>query len=363
MSSVASTRFPPAWSKTGDGLASGHATHRRRCDGPTWRELVPFALAGVLPFALLPFPGPAFDPMLTAVGAVLCCVVLVTCAALVRYQVQHVDVLWLAPTAGYLVAVAILREAGGGNDSGFGPLALVPAVWLGLYASWRALAPTVVGVALVYWLPVVLSGSAEAYPASGWRLGALIACLTAILGGAILDVRRRLELQTEGITALALQDPLTGLPNRRAWQEGLERALRATRRAGWRCAVVLIDVDHFKAVNDRDGHAAGDALLRELASRWNAEIRAGDVLARIGGDEFAAVLPATDAGDAEEIAHRMHALAAPARCSLGIATWDGHETPEELLARADAALYEAKASGRDRIVAARDGRRLEVAAG
>jgi diguanylate cyclase (GGDEF)-like protein len=143
---------------------------------------------------------------------------------------------------------------------------------------------------------------------------------------------------------LAETDSLTGLPNRRAWDEVLASALGAGIR---RLCVALIDIDHFKTYNDSEGHQAGDELLREAAAAWRQELRAGDILARFGGDEFAVLMPECDTDKSRGICERLcRALPAGKTSSIGVARWDGLEDAEDLLARADCALYEAKQSGR-----------------
>lgn len=112
----------------------------------------------------------------------------------------------------------------------------------------------------------------------------------------------------------------------------------------------LLDLDHFKQFNDTRGHPAGDRLLAAAAATWRGALRGGtDILARYGGEEFVVVLPtAIDA--AFETMERMRGATPDGQTvSVGLAVWHGHETPDQLLARADAALYMAKASGRDRI--------------
>jgi diguanylate cyclase (GGDEF)-like protein len=163
------------------------------------------------------------------------------------------------------------------------------------------------------------------------------------------------------MTHLAYHDPLTELPNRRLLLERLRAALFASRRTGVPVALVFIDLDGFKEVNDTHGHALGDALLCAVARRMRARVRAGDTVCRLGGDEFAVLLPAiADRAAAAEVALMLRtALARPfalggeafqVRFSGGIALApeDGTQA-EALLERADAAMYQAKRDGRDRV--------------
>ena len=149
------------------------------------------------------------------------------------------------------------------------------------------------------------------------------------------------------LTDEALTDALTGLPNRRAWDVEIARALQGRGPVG----VAMFDIDHFKRFNDTHGHPAGDRLLREAASRWRAEMRAGDFLARLGGEEFALLVTGADVTTIATIVARLCArMPAQQTCSAGIALRSIGDTPEQLVARADAALYEAKTGGRNRVV-------------
>jgi diguanylate cyclase (GGDEF)-like protein len=113
----------------------------------------------------------------------------------------------------------------------------------------------------------------------------------------------------------------------------------------------MLDLDHFKRYNDRQGHQAGDRLLKRVAGAWTAELRATDILVRYGGEEFALALPGCGLEDATTTVERLRAVIPSGQtCSAGIAAWDGEELATELLDRADRALYEAKRSGRDRTV-------------
>ncbi len=155
------------------------------------------------------------------------------------------------------------------------------------------------------------------------------------------------------LAALATTDSLTGLPNRRAWDDQLGQLLARARRTGEPLTVAMVDLDHFKAFNDTHGHVRGDALLATTARRFAAQLRDVDLLARWGGEEFALALPGCRTDVAAASLQRLRTQVSHGQtCSIGHATWDGTESAEQLLARADAALYDAKASGRDRTVAA-----------
>jgi diguanylate cyclase (GGDEF)-like protein len=159
--------------------------------------------------------------------------------------------------------------------------------------------------------------------------------------------RERLLAQLHDV---AHTDPLTGLPNRRAWELELKRALAHASRNDESVSLAVLDMDNFKDINDRRGHAEGDSLLIETAHRWSELLRAEDVLARIGGDEFALLMPACTERDAAAVIGRVRTgTPVPYSCSAGLAAWDGRETGERLFQRADAALYDAKRNGRGRI--------------
>jgi diguanylate cyclase len=175
---------------------------------------------------------------------------------------------------------------------------------------------------------------------------------------------RALEQQTSKIRELSRTDELTGLPNRRAWNAELPRAIERARRDGTPLAVAMLDLDFFKRFNDAYGHPAGDQLLKSAAASWREQIRSVDHLGRYGGEEFIVLLPAADAELAFGVVERLRqATPLGQTVSCGLASWDGVETSDELVARADAALYAAKQGGRDRVaVAGQDKSEVPVAA-
>jgi diguanylate cyclase (GGDEF)-like protein len=157
----------------------------------------------------------------------------------------------------------------------------------------------------------------------------------------------------EQLNGLAMTDPLTGVDNRRAWDAQLHGALTLARPQCRPVSVAMLDLDHFKAFNDARGHQDGDRLLKEAASAWRDELRPGDRLARYGGEEFVVLLPDCTEASAFAVIERLReATPAGQTCSAGVAQWDGTESAEALVGRADAALYVAKGGGRDRTVAA-----------
>jgi diguanylate cyclase (GGDEF)-like protein len=144
----------------------------------------------------------------------------------------------------------------------------------------------------------------------------------------------------------AQTDALTGLPNRRAWEARLARATAT----GQQLTVAILDFDHFKQFNDTHGHPAGDRLLKATAAAWRDQLRTGDILARIGGEEFGLLLPDCGAQTAGDIIQRLRATVTDNRtCSAGLATRLPDEDIESVIARADQALYHAKRQGRNRM--------------
>jgi diguanylate cyclase (GGDEF)-like protein len=141
----------------------------------------------------------------------------------------------------------------------------------------------------------------------------------------------------------ARTDPLTGLANRRGWNEQLSRELAQAQRSGRPVSVALMDIDDFKAFNDSRGHQAGDRLLVAAAAAWQGQLREGDLLCRWGGDEFAALLPDCSEGAAHEIIARVTSTTPGLQsCAAGVVSWDGAETSDELVWRADVELLKRK---------------------
>lgn len=157
----------------------------------------------------------------------------------------------------------------------------------------------------------------------------------------------------------ALTDALTGLPNRRLLDTALEGRLENLSRYGWQFGLLIVDIDHFKAVNDEYGHAFGDSVLVTVAETLRGAVRAGDVLARWGGEEFAVLVESSDERGLEEAAERLRVLVARSETraggttttvfvSVGGALATTEDSADTLFARADKALYQAKNDGRNR---------------
>lgn len=155
------------------------------------------------------------------------------------------------------------------------------------------------------------------------------------------------------VQEMARHDSLTGLPNRRALEEQMPRAMARARRNRSPLSVAILDIDHFKNYNDTHGHLAGDEVLRACARAWDSTLRGEDTIVRFGGEEFLVLLPDTAIEEAAEIVERLR-LNTPMgqSCSAGLACWDYVESIDDLLGRADKALYLAKASGRNQLAEA-----------
>jgi len=182
----------------------------------------------------------------------------------------------------------------------------------------------------------------------------------------LLHEQTELVRRAEGLEQLAQADPLTGCLNRRGFLDRAEAARSAAGARGAPASLLAIDLDHFKALNDRWGHPAGDAALRHSVGVWQSQLRSGDVLGRTGGEEFAVFLPGIGPDAAQLIAQRLcdrlrsgplawEGASVPVTASLGVSgSPDASRTSvEALLRNADAALYEAKEQGRNRVVLGR----------
>ena len=210
----------------------------------------------------------------------------------------------------------------------------------------------------VHLFTVMFIGGVSVLGVAGWVLGRKEDRL-ASRNQSLAELTARLQ-------ALSTTDPLTGIPNRRALDERIDNEFERSKRYGASLAVVMIDLDRFKGLNDKHGHAAGDAVLREVAHILDVEKRRGDTVARYGGEEFVALLPHADAAAAQAWAERVRMRLATTvvelgrvmlrtTASFGVAAIDRRGDlagSESLLESADRALYQAKERGRNRVVVA-----------
>ena len=210
-------------------------------------------------------------------------------------------------------------------------------IWVSLYAAlyFRPLPAVLhIGAAGAAYAVVLAVGSNVDKPVVAWFTIFGTSVVSALVVFGLVSVLRR----------TSREDPLTLLPNRRTWDERADEELERARRNRTALSLAVIDIDNFKSVNDRDGHQAGDLLLRKLADGWGGIIRgSGDFMARLGGDEFGLLSPNSDDIGIRRIVNRLHEIS-PRRvsCSIGVATWEGVETAADLFRRADEAMYRAK---------------------
>jgi len=172
---------------------------------------------------------------------------------------------------------------------------------------------------------------------------------------------RHIKEAEEKLVEMAVKDPLTGLLNRREAFRLMKDEISRSRRSGRAISVIIADIDHFKQVNDTCGHAAGDEVLKYMAVMMQTVLREYDIICRYGGEEFLVLTPETNQEQAYQVAERLRAAVEatpaalagrtpiPITISAGVAQMNGQETPEQVIARADAALYNAKQHGRNRV--------------
>lgn len=206
-------------------------------------------------------------------------------------------------------------------------------------------------VAAIVFVALVPSSEAQRY-------GIMLYVLISIAGGILLrrlrsDMALEHRRTTESVAASANIDPLTGLANRRGWRDLAPELLANCAQDERAVSLLFIDLDHFKDLNDRQGHAAGDDALQRVGELLQARVNPG-LAVRLGGEEFVCLLPGMDADAAAEFASELRdALLLPPdplTFSGGIARWHPSESIHELLARGDAAMYRAKQTGRDRVL-------------
>lgn len=178
--------------------------------------------------------------------------------------------------------------------------------------------------------------------------------------GYVSDISDLKRVEEE-LRALSITDSLTGIHNRRYFQDRLRAEMSRVRRTSGSLAVIMLDIDHFKRINDQHGHAAGDGVLQELCRRISLRLRRSDVFCRLGGEEFMVLCPNTDGVQAYSLAVELWEVlrstpmdgVGTVTASFGVASWRVDEGVDGLLLRADSAVYAAKQAGRDRVEAQR----------
>ncbi len=259
------------------------------------------------------------------------------------------------PAAGtVLVSLALLfnGERNGGQAGGDEMYYL----WVVLYTSYflgRVITAVHVALIAAAYAVTLIAIDPGSIGMSRW-----LSTVGLVVGSALVVrvLSERVGRLVAELKLAARTDPLTGLPNRRAFEEHFERAVARADRTHLPFALLLADIDEFKQLNDRDGHLAGDAALATLGRVLPAELRGDDIPARVGGDEFAVLLPELGAENAKDVAprltaaisRRMRAAGAPLTLSFGIAVFDRDgRTLDDLTRAADRALYAAKRMGTD----------------
>jgi diguanylate cyclase len=240
-------------------------------------------------------------------------------------------------------------------------LTIVDKVAIGVQGLWLRSVPGMLGAALA----VAVCTGGSAVPESS--MAVVLACLPVLvlhtLSVSLVSYKliRRVSQQNQQLDALQRIDPLTGLYGRTHWEQQVQQALKRHRGTGEPAALLMLDLDGFKTINDAWGHTVGDDVIRALSLILCGCVRASDCAGRYGGDEFAVLLQCTSLDQAQDIAQRICAQAEAHQfidrpelrftCSIGIAVASSrHATPREWVAEADAALYRAKNGGRNQVV-------------
>ncbi|MHB8235631.1 MAG: GGDEF domain-containing protein [Solirubrobacteraceae bacterium] len=257
----------------------------------------------------------------------------------------------LGPLGVALAATALATTPGAGDGA---VLYTLPVLWTSFFLG-RAGAAAIVGfVALAHALVLLVLPAASSYP--GRWVDVMVVVSVVALVVVVLEDRN--ESLVRQLAAEARTDALTGLLNRRGFDERAAVAMAYARRTGVSLAVVAFDIDYFKRVNDEWGHDVGDRVLQRIGELIAGHTRPTDVAARMGGEEFTVLLPSSRRAEAEDFSERVRKALAetdsmntPAvRMSAGVAVCEQPGNVESCLQRADSALYEAKRTGRDRTV-------------
>lgn len=329
----ASTRTRPRWSL-------GGLTIRQR-----WRFVFYAMVGNGIPMVLVTLLAPATHRGWVAAGLVVSMASGLCVAALPPLP---------GPARTACIPVAFvgftMMQAHSGGIASFNVVVLfIPMLWFGLLGNRREIRVGVLALAVCSVAPMLLLG-APAFPVDWARalVVTLVGGAAALSVGALTEDARRLNHRLERD---ASQDALTGLLNRRGWEDGLAREHARARRSAAELSVIVLDLDGLKQVNDARGHAAGDAMLRDTAKRLRTTFRRNDLLARLGGDEFAVLLIDGGADLACASVERLReATPCDERFSAGIAPLDVEDDPERTVQQADRALYRAKEQGGDQVL-------------
>lgn len=278
------------------------------------------------------------------IGAVGACLAPVGVTVFTRRQ----PIPFYVAAYGGLPALTMLQAYSGGAASPYAVLMMMAMIWFGVQTTDRELAIGMVELAACSYLPMLIFGP-PAYPVS-WGHASLLVLVGLSVAYSLRAVTRETQTLNARLLKEATVDDLTGLLNRRGWRMTAERELARAKREGSSVGVLVLDLDSLKEINDTRGHDEGDRVLVETADRMRSALRAGDVLARLGGDEFGALLMDTSDGQALAAVDRLRQMTPElGSFSAGIASWEGGQSLDELLRRADVALYEAKTEGGSRV--------------
>lgn len=312
-------------------------------------------VAGGLFPILLAFAQPNSAPLLTSTLGTLAVVIGLGCLARPQ-RVPRWLLMLLPPFGTALIGLSTWLDSTAGDGGEL--LYIWPVLLAAYYLSMRAGLMNVVLIAAVH-LPVAISMLGPlGVTSSVYLFGTLV--VTVLI---VSSLRRQLARVLADSDREARTDRLTGLTNRRGWDEDLARMVARQRADGAPLSLIMIDLDHFKRLNDTFGHAAGDAALANVATVLRTGVRPGDVLARIGGEEIVLLLPGRSADRAVAVADRLRERVeqdsrdwpTPVTVSIGVAALTAATpTAESMQHAADQALYVAKRAGRNRVISALD---------
>ena len=274
---------------------------------------------------------------LGAIAAIACTVIATTATR------EH-PVLLLFGAYGGIPALTAMQAFNGGIGSGYSVLLVMGMIWFGFNASNAEIVLAIVLLTACSFLPMIVLG-APAYPVN-WGFATLIPLVGVSVMGALAFAMREVQRLARRLSQDANTDRLTGLLNRRGWELRAGDALERAHATGLPPALVILDLDALKQINDGFGHDEGDRVIRATARRIRETLVADEVAGRIGGDEFVIMLgPARAERAAEIVAGLLDKTPALESFSAGVAVWEPSETLDQMITRCDPALYEAKLAG------------------
>ncbi len=304
-----------------------------------WTAALIFCCGGIARLLVLAFPLSSYQPDTVIVVVGLCMLMIGLALWVFAWRVSMAALQGVMYTSALLVGVLV---ANANTDRG-ALLAAFSYPWIMVYAAHffsRRASVTLAGViSASFGVALALNGLPGGL--TDWLLVSVAVLATGVILGDLGETLRR----------QADTDYLTGLLNRSGFLAAATRERAVSDRSGQPLTLAVLDLDGFKKINDRDGHAAGDRLLAMLGRDWRASVRSGDILARHGGDEFVLLMPCTEPSGAEAVLARMRTRQDAVRWSYGVSGWLGGESLDAALARADRQLYRAKAKQRVELAA------------